>query len=191
MTFSFRPTIGKLDGVTSFIYYNFRSKLSVEAGSTQAGDPFNIVDPTKMCGTIDCIWHSDASAPSGNITIKLGIPLFITNYTLRTRPEASGFPINWIVEGSNKGDTWDRIATVNNEQGLKGNNIAKTFPCDKPGIYKMFRFTMIGINTNGDYGFALYKVELFGNLMLDCMIRTVSRRLSYIKSLILFSGIMI
>ena len=188
---SFPPTIGKLDGVTSFMYYNYRSKLHVEASSTQSGHPFNVVDPTKTCGTINCIWHSHYLTPKGNITIMLGIPLYITHYTLNSRPDNHGFPTDWVLEGSNNNETWDKLDTVNDEQNLTANDVKKVFKCDKSGLYHMFRFTMTDLNTDSNQGFVLYKIELFGNLMIYRLMLTLARKTNNFLSFLFVSIILL
>ena len=169
---NFPPTINGLDGVISFIYYNYRSKLNVKASSTNNGPPFNIVDPTKIDGTINSIWHSNLQ-PYQNITIYINIPLLITNYTLKSRPDNTGYPQSWVLDGSNNGDKWERLDTVNGETALIGKNKQKTFQCDHSGVFKIFRFTLTNVCTDNNWGFVLYKVELFGKLLLN-LLRTHS-----------------
>lgn len=84
-------------------------------------------------------------------------PLFLTSYTIYT---LCGQPNELVVEGSKDGNKWygvDHVITP-----LK-DYTDQTYKCGRPGSFRFYRFTQVGVNAVNNYRLHFHKIKLFGS----------------------------
>ena len=109
-------------------------------------------------------WCSGATKKltSETLGVVLNSYVYITNYTLVNQDDYAS-PISWKFEGYSNKKGWELLSTIKNSNIGRGQY--GTFPTEKSGPYKHFRFVSI---QNGydytfyNYHFCIYKIDFFG-----------------------------
>jgi hypothetical protein len=91
-----------------------------------------------------------------------------THYTVRSYSAGpNGWHLkNWVIEGSQDGNSWTEIDRRENNADLNSSHAVKTFAISKRGSFRMLRLFLIGPAHNGGHGMIISRVEFFGTLSL-------------------------
>ena len=91
----------------------------------------------------------------------------ISNYSIKSH----SFDINsthiknWVIEISNDGNEWEKIDERNEITELNGINLVKSFSIEMTKPFRYIRFITSKPNFINDDGFALGKLEFYGNII--------------------------
>ena len=110
-----------------------------------------------------------------NITFQFKYPIYVTNYTLRTRTQVPDehHPTSWKFDISSDGSEYISIHEKKGDTSLRGLNKSVIFKCDNPSKGKYLRLTMTEKSTKSEtkndqgWWFHLSRVEFFGNIYLN------------------------
>ena len=95
--------------------------------------------------------------------------LYLTHYTLRHGPKKNiSYLLNWRLEGSLDGQSWETLRRHDNDRGLTGNHPYRrcTWAIDGNGnAFRYFRILQTGKNSSGRFGIFLSGIELYGVLI--------------------------
>jgi hypothetical protein len=89
----------------------------------------------------------------------------LQHYTLKSN-NYRYFCIEWVIEGSNDGNTW-KVLDNRNARDLCGNSLVKTYECSTSKSNEFFRFIRMrqtGKDSDNNDNLALAKIEFFGVL---------------------------
>jgi hypothetical protein len=90
----------------------------------------------------------------------------LQHYTLKSHEGYLDFFIEWVIEGSNDGNTW-KVLDNRNTRDLCGTSRVKTYECSTSKSNEFFRFIRMrqtGKNSNNEDHLFLTNIELFGLL---------------------------
>ncbi|XP_015750977.1 PREDICTED: uncharacterized protein LOC107330958 [Acropora digitifera] len=95
--------------------------------------------------------------------------LYLTHYTLRHGPKTNiSYLLNWRLEGSLDGQSWQTLRRHDNDRGLTGNHPYRrcTWAIDgNVNAFRYFRILQTGKNSSGRFGIFLSGIELYGVLI--------------------------
>ena len=105
--------------------------------------------------------------------------LYLTHYTLRHGHNTSfSYLLNWQLQGSHDGQSWETLRTHDNDRGLRGKDSCCTCtwaiggkkPSEIVGdrwkkAFRYFRIFQTGKNSSGRFGIFLSGIELYGVLV--------------------------
>ena len=95
--------------------------------------------------------------------------LYLTHYTLRHGPNTNiSYLLNWRLEGSLDGQSWQTLRRHDNDRGLTGNHPYRrcTWAIDgNVNAFRYFRILQTGKNSSGRFGIFLSGIELYGVLI--------------------------
>ena len=91
----------------------------------------------------------------------------LTKYSLKSDGWRWNHLIQWVIEGSNDGGSWEELDS-RNTQDLNGNSITKTYDCQsmRSKSYRYLRLRQTGKNSSGWDYLRLSEIEFFGVLHL-------------------------
>ena len=168
------------DGINNYLFNKKKLKLRQQVTAegekydeTQA-DPIVIIDPSNDgTETIDNFASKNNESLAYFTFHYKYFALSVKNYTIRTRTDSpqENFPLSWKVEGSNDGNSWNKIHSTNNTEELRSTGALKTYESEDLNYYSFFRFTMTDLNSGGGWWdqnwiFHVSKVEFFGSFAL-------------------------
>ena len=111
---------------------------------------------------INKYWLSENSKNS-NFTIALNKNLLVLSGIAFCSCLGDNCIHDFIIEGSNKGETWENICHVQKPVNhFKGS--IKNVDCVASYPYRMFKITHIGTNGNSDFKFGIRYLDLYGSL---------------------------
>ena len=159
------------------------------------GLPSTIIDYS-ITGTSD----SDQYASPDNqnqayLILKFPFPIYITDYTFRTRTNEKHKNIlqSWKIECSYYGKKYEQADSRFETKELYNDNF-HTYHCQKPrsGVY--IKITMTNTNTGGNWFFHLSRVEFFGKIGVfsserNCFVtsnRIINLKLNYLFIIFIF-----
>jgi hypothetical protein len=93
-------------------------------------------------------------------------PVLLQHYTLKSHNWDTHFPIQWVIEGSNDGNTW-KVLDNRNTRDLCGTSLVKTYECSTSKSNEFFRFIRMkqtGKASDNDDYLILTNIEFFGLL---------------------------
>lgn len=94
-----------------------------------------------------------------------------SHYSIQSFPWGSGNLQNWVLEGSNDGESWKDLDTQNGNKSLAGYNISNTFEVpngQNNQFYRYLRIRQTGVNTANDYRLIIASLEYFGLIKEAC-----------------------
>ncbi|XP_015773245.1 PREDICTED: uncharacterized protein LOC107351460 [Acropora digitifera] len=95
--------------------------------------------------------------------------LYLTHYTLWHGPKTNiSYLLNWRLEGSLDGQSWETLRRHDNDRGLTGNHPYRrcTWAIDgNVNAFRYFRILQTGKNSSGRFGIFLSGIELYGVLI--------------------------
>ncbi|KAK2562056.1 E3 ubiquitin-protein ligase hecd-1 [Acropora cervicornis] len=95
--------------------------------------------------------------------------LYLTHYTLRHGSKTNtSYLLNWRLEGSLDGQSWQTLRRHDNDRGLTGNHPYRrcTWAIDgNVNAFRYFRILQTGKNSSGRFGIFLSGIELYGVLI--------------------------
>ena len=106
--------------------------------------------------------------------------LYLTHYTLRNGLKMNrSHLVNWQLQGSHDGQSWETLRTHDNDRGLKGNGpygtctwaIGGKNPAEIVGdtrwkkAFRYFRIFQTDVTSSGRFGIFLSGIELYGVLV--------------------------
>ena len=89
----------------------------------------------------------------------------LTKYSLKSDGGGGWHLIQWVIEGSNDGRSWEELDS-RNTQDLNGRYITKTYDCQRKRSesYRYLRLRQTGNNSSGGDALRLSEIEFFGVL---------------------------
>lgn len=93
------------------------------------------------------------------------------HYSIKSYPRGGHNLQNWVLEGSNDGESWKDLDTQNGNKSLDGSNKANTFEVPNSQNNKFYRYLRIrqtGVNTGNDYKLIITSLEYFGLIQEAC-----------------------
>ena len=188
------PWLGYLKGLIYYInvinYSQLHDIVQVTPSSTEIGwdSADSIVDFFEPHDEAQD--QTDGNWASNNITnssLTITFPyhhISATHYTFRTRGTSIlNTPQQWIVEGSNDGESWKLLHRQTYTTYFQTISNMKTFQMDFNGVFSMFKITQIGLNSNQTYHLHISRFELFGSISEKdqrCFIPLFQQRTSFV-----------
>jgi hypothetical protein len=74
-------------------------------------------------------------------------------------------PKNWVIEGSQDGNSWIELDRQDNNNELNGRNLTRTFSISRSEEVRMIRIRQTGLNHAGDQYLMFSSFEIFGHLI--------------------------
>ena len=90
-----------------------------------------------------------------------------THYSIRSRSDCNYHHLkNWIVEGSNDGESWNILDERVNEESLDDQNAENTFLVtkSKDNYYRYLRLQLTGLDSSNKHYLTLSAIEFFGDI---------------------------
>ena len=172
--FSIAPE-SEFDGFVQFFTKKGRGNvyryITAEGVGVDSWGPASTVLDYSIKGTdITDQWVSKGEEANANIVFTFSIPIYLTNYTMRTRTDNNrheSYQRNWVVEGSNNKSNWFIIDTKANNQKFQENGDVATFMCDSPTKYVEYVRIRLTAATHEEYSRSYWylhisRVEFFG-----------------------------
>ena len=172
----------KFNGIVNFFNniprHSFQEFISAstDAKHPDWGPPSTLIDYSIEGTSEQDQFTTDKTIPYPNITFQFKYPIYVTNYTLRTRtkePDEHN-PTSWKLDISSDGSNYISIDEEKSVTSLSGLNTSIIFKCDNPSKGKYLRLTMTdksssSINNKDErlWWFHLSRVEFFGNIYLN------------------------
>jgi hypothetical protein len=92
----------------------------------------------------------------------------VTHYALKSDGHFCGHLLEWILSGSNDGNSWTIVDSRKTEE-LNGKYLTKLFECDTKSsvvqFYRYIRLTQTGKNSSGRDFLQLGNIEFFGSIV--------------------------
>lgn len=89
----------------------------------------------------------------------------INSYFIKTSYNDNTHIRSWTLEISNDGNEWEKIDERNEITELNGINLVKSFSIEMTKPFRYIRFITSKPNFDNDNGFALGKLEFYGNII--------------------------
>jgi hypothetical protein len=108
-------------------------------------------------------WYTNNSARSWIQFDFKDSSICLTDYTLKSDGHPSCHLLQWTIESSKDGSTWECIDSQNT-QDLNGTYVTKTFKCSSPSSHfcRYIRLTQTGKDAHGADHLMLCNIEFFG-----------------------------
>lgn len=93
------------------------------------------------------------------------------HYSIKSCPPGGVNLQNWVLEGSNDGESWKDLDTQNGNKSLDGSSKANTFEVPNSQNNKFYRYLRIrqtGVNTENNYKLIIASLEYFGLIQEAC-----------------------
>ena len=162
-----------INGVVYALETNFRGPNSTQTriiatrSSDEGGKAIDIlenrVDREIVSGT------KDEEQSWWCVDLTENYALYLTHYTLRHGAKTNiSYLLNWRLEGSLDGQSWQTLRRHDNDRGLTGNHPYRRCTWAINGnvnAFRYFRILQTGKNSSGRFGIFLSGIELYGVLI--------------------------
>jgi hypothetical protein len=138
--------------------------VEVTASSHGNHEPYEVCNYAKRSD-----WHTGNWATSWiQFNFKLR-SIAIAYYVLRSRPQPTHAPRQWVLEVSNNECQWVTIdeRDLTQTQELDGSSVTMGFECNhrNDGFYRFVRLRQTGPNSSDQNHLVLSRIEFFGRLL--------------------------